>query len=375
MTGPVRDTAARVAMVRSGGSPVQVTPVPWETTCSYLDRLARRHHLNRTDLLRGLGISFITMPEETGPALGRTSPYTTWELYLNASAQQIIADFCGLPQEYLRANLAEWAQRPGRSVTGAARARLYKVRKPSVTGCPKCALVRTGAPHPVQQYLPQTALVCLQHQVQMLGPHTLHGKPFPVEHADLSQAPEVLVAHRDHLRLIRRWGADGHRVVSVAMKVTESWRRAELPAERIWPARARRIGRGYSAQLWLALAREAVTYPEAIALARILLDHTFHDLRRRPRSWGQPLPIYAIVAGQLERPWLATPDLYPLHFSSQVQRLPHRHRSRDTSWWPYRWNPSDYGPIELTQLGYQPPGSPAPRRSAPRPTSRGTSRR
>lgn len=367
MPGSTPD-AARQTREQCAQSPIQVTPVRWESTRSYIARLAQRHHLSDRDFLSGLGIALPVVSDRTAAFMKRDRPYDTWELYFSASAQRIIADFCGLPPTYLQQSLLEWAQRPAEVAAKTPSARLMLSGRPSVSGCPKCAAARTGALHPVRQYLPCTSLVCRRHKIHMLSPHTLRGSPL-AGHANLDRAPEVLDAHRDHLRLARHWGVNAHRVVHLAMKLTEAWRRAEFPEERIWPARALRIGHGRRAKMWLVLAREAVTYPESIALARVLLDHTFHDARRRPRAGTGPPNIHERVADRLQRPWLVEPNLYPPDFEDQVRQNPPLHEGACTSplGWTYRWSPTDRPVIELLELGYRLPGTTIRARSYPSP--------
>ncbi|MHB9864588.1 hypothetical protein [Streptomyces sp. YIM S03343] len=95
----------------------------------------------------------------------------------------------------------------------------------------------------------------------MLGHHTLSGDPFPAEHADLTRAPEILAAHRAHIRLRSRWKEAADHSLTHAMTLTERWRRTAPADERIWPARTRRISTTRT-RLWYALARQAITYPE-----------------------------------------------------------------------------------------------------------------
>jgi hypothetical protein len=329
-----------------------------ETTWSFLTRLALRHRMSRWELLMALGIKLIPADQPYGPSIDDRQPYRTWDLRLNKVGRQIIAGFVGIAPAHLEralpACVTSGAQRES-TTTGTAL--MYLVGMPSVVGCPKCAMARTGSDHPVHQYLQLSQLLCPRHNVWMLGPHTLNGTRFPIEHADLRKAPEVVQAHDERLRILRRWGGVGHRVVSRASELTEQWRRARLPDEKIWLARSRRIG-GTRATLWLALAREAVTYPETVAVARLMLDRNWHSSRRR--ADGSHV-LYDAVAQKLNRPWLADPALYPKAFLDHVPYV--RRDPNERSAWPYR-SSNEPNAIELTRLGYQPP---LPRKRAPRP--------
>ncbi|MFG2873964.1 TniQ family protein [Streptomyces sp. NPDC048337] len=328
---------------------LRLAPIQWETTVSYLQRLARRHHMDTAELLRGIGIPGpLLHPECTKPH----GPYRSIELYLNAPSRQLIADFAGIPDEHLAHALPAWNRYRDKPDPQSARARLRLSSAYAVTGCPRCTLARTGQTHPIPQYLPDTHLICQRHHLWMLGRHTLTGTRLPVEHADLTRTPEILAAHRIHIRLLRRWGPAADHALTQAMNLTEAWRRNAPADERIWPARARRIGNNKRPRLWYALAREAITYPETIALAQFFTHHprTLHALERP----GRTHPLHTAIATLLGRPWLENPALYPDHFGNRITYTADRHpypRSR----WPYRHNPYNPGPTELTKLGYQPP--------------------
>jgi hypothetical protein len=141
--------------------------------------------------------------------------------------------------------------------------------------------------------------------------------------------------------------------------MTESWRRKWRKEERIWPARARRIGHEKRPRLWYALAREAITYPETMLLARILNDPRWGWRR------GSLHTPYAEIARQLQRPWLEDPAHYPHNFSQWIRAVPRRLSSpgRHTTVGGYRWAPHDNETIELTRLGYIP--STPPRKKNP----------
>ncbi|MEU6868258.1 TniQ family protein [Streptomyces sp. NPDC046876] len=260
----------------------RLAPVQGETTVSYLQRLARRHHLDTAELLHGLGIHQpILHPECTKPY----GPYTSIELYLNAPSRSLISAFAGIPDEHLAHALPEWNRYRDKPDPQSPRARLRLASAYAVTGCPRCTLARTGQPHPVPQYLPDTHLICRRHRTWMLGRHTLTGTRLPVEHADLTQTPEILAAHRTHIRFLRCWGAAADHALTLAMNLTETWRRAAPAEERIWPARARRIGNNKRARLWYALAREARRYTGQMVFSG---SFTFGaGLRRLRRGLGR----------------------------------------------------------------------------------------
>ncbi|MEU6071994.1 TniQ family protein [Streptomyces sp. NPDC047082] len=200
-------------------SPLRVAPMQWETTASYIQRLAQRHHLTTTELLHALGIPTPhTHPECTRPR----SPSTTIELYLNPASRHLITQFTGIENTRLTHALPQWGKHRDKSPTAPPKARLRLAPVHAITGCPHCTLTRTGHAHPVQQYLSSTALICRRHRIWMLGTHTLNGKPFPTEHADLTRTPEILAAHQDHTRLLRRWGQAADHGLTYAMALTDT---------------------------------------------------------------------------------------------------------------------------------------------------------
>jgi hypothetical protein len=326
----------------------------WETTTSYIRRLALRHQLTTAHLLSALGIPRPLIHDECSRPY---TPYTaTLELYLNAAGRRLIAAFADIPEDHLGLALPEWNEYRDRSHTAPARATLRLAGRPAVTGCPNCTVARTGFGGAIKKYLPDIALICRRHQTWMLRPHTLAGVPFPIEQADLRRTPEILTAHQAHLRLLRRWGAEGNRAFNEAADLTERWRRNPPPDETIWPARARGISHNKRVRLWYTLARDAITYPETIAIAKLMINP-----RRPHRRLGQGKLLYAAIAAQLKRPWLADPSHYPPDFHQRTY-LPPRHAIERGPWWPYRYSTystwrDEKETVELTKLGYKPPAS------------------
>ncbi|WP_330335826.1 TniQ family protein [Streptomyces sp. NBC_00557] len=323
----------------------RVAPLQWETTASYIQRLARRHHLTTAELLNGLGIPRPHLKKErTQPH----APHTGIELYLNAPSRRLIASFTGVPEEHLSYALPQWDQYRDKPNPASARARLQPAPVNAVTGCPGCTLARTGHRHPVRQYLPDSRLICRRHHTWMLGRHTLAGTQLPIEHADLGHTPEILAAHRTHIRFLRRWGTAADHALAQATSLTEAWRRTAPAQERIWPARARRIASNKRTRLWYALARAAITYPETITLAQYIAHHP-RTLLALERPQSAP-PVHNAIAALLGRPWLQDPALYPHRLNHRINYAPSPHPGAHP-----RWTYRQPGPTELTHLGYHPP--------------------
>ncbi|MEU8976967.1 hypothetical protein AB0D11_49060, partial [Streptomyces monashensis] len=240
-----------------------------------------------------------------------------------------------------------------RDTIASPRAQLRPATVNAVTGCPGCTLTRTAHRHPVPQYLPDSRLICHRHHTWILGRHTLAGTQLPVEHAGLGNTPEILTTHHSHIRFLRRWGAAADHALAQSMSLTETWRRTAPAQERIWPARARRIGNNKRTRLWYALARAAITYPETITLAQFIAHHPRTLLAlERPES---ARPVHTAIAALLHRPWLEDAAFYPNRLNHRINYAPSPHPGAHP-----RWTYRHPGPTELTHLGYHPPKRPGP---------------
>ncbi|MEV1025010.1 TniQ family protein [Streptomyces sp. NPDC050264] len=341
----------------------RVRPLAFETNASFIGRLAGAHHLTVQELLGSLRI----YRPKLYPREDRLGPHSVTELYLNAAARERISQYTGIPGEHLARALPCWKDHEGsrgrRPTAGARPGGAWRPSDlPAVIGCPHCTIARTGTTQPVWRYLPHDRLVCGRHRTWALGPHTLQGVPVTHTHVLLHGALEIVQARYAHQRLVRRWGPDADDVIAQAARITEHWRRHAPPTERLWSERAERLAPRdtHDPLLWSVLAREAITYPETIALAR-LFEHrpTARYLRTRP---GQSHPLHAVIAELLEQPWLKDPAHYPEDLSRFIGPAPRdRHSQRAYRHHTARMS-STPCTAELTELGYQP--RPMVRRSA-----------
>jgi hypothetical protein len=118
-------------------------------------------------------------------------------------------------------------------------------------------------------------------------------------------------AHKRHRKLLRR-GAAAVGAFEVAQAVTASWWQRSWSREQLWPARLRALWESRMEwETWQVVAREAVTYPETVALAGLLADGGFRRRVVAEARGGVPfrladLPSLPVaVARCLQRPWLA----------------------------------------------------------------------
>ncbi|MEU6971965.1 hypothetical protein AB0A71_30375 [Kitasatospora aureofaciens] len=98
---------------------------------------------------------------------------------------------------------------------------------------------------------------------------------------DVRALPECVRAHRRRERLERRWGPTGGFLLADAFAITGWWWR-HAPAAWPWRERARRAGLPLlsTGTAWLLI------YPEAVALARLLLRHELDRGAGPAQRWG-----------------------------------------------------------------------------------------
>ncbi|WP_126644121.1 hypothetical protein [Embleya hyalina] len=100
------------------------------------------------------------------------------------------------------------------------------------------------------------------------------------EHLDLREVPEVVQARRRWAGVVRRAtraGVDPSEVFGVAWAVVCRWWESALSWERevIWPRRLHAVAGGDAGgdfAWWRVVGRDAVVFPEAVAVADALLD-------------------------------------------------------------------------------------------------------
>ncbi|MFI5635378.1 Helicase associated domain protein [Streptomyces sp. NPDC051664] len=251
---------------------MRVAPLQGETTLSYLDRLADRYRLGVRDLIPAL-------LQVTGALF--KGYRTDGEVYLKTEARARISVFCRVPEEALGRALPAWSAQEPVSPDGAGAAgrfRFGSVVPAAGEGCRLCMAARTGRTKPARLYLKPHTRICPRHRRWMLGTHWVDGAPAGTEQIDLTGLPEMLTAHRQHLKLLRH-APKATEAFEIAHAVVVSWWAQRWPEEKRWPDRAgQTVPQGADPQWWRLLVRDAVTYPETVALASVLVDERF---RRR----------------------------------------------------------------------------------------------
>lgn len=184
-------------------------------------------------------------------------------------------------------------------------------------GCRLCTARRTGQPHRAVRYAERWERACGRHSRWLLDADADADQP--LESLDPRRVPEVVGAQRRWggvSRRARRAGVEPAEVFGLAWAVVCRWWEHSLhwEQERIWPRRLEQVaGRGARGDVdrWRAIARDAVVFPEIVALADVLLDPAAEEL-----AWtdsgraGLPRPLPGEnqfgrhLGEQVGRPWL-----------------------------------------------------------------------
>lgn len=129
--------------------------------------------------------------------------------------------------------------------------------------CRRC-MARRGIHQPVEIHTATHQYVCSCHRRWLAPVHALGTQEY-----SLGGLPEVIAAHRRHLRLIRRHRRCGERLFDDARHILFRW-----TERRDWPEhRESRLGRLGEDGYWLFEHHPLITlinYPETVALAELL---------------------------------------------------------------------------------------------------------
>lgn len=287
----------------AGGAAGRVAPLRGELTLSFLNRLAARYHLGLRDLLAA-----ITETDGRQNVAGMLHPDS--EIHLNAQARARVSALCRVPQHVLEQALPAWTREEPSGKYGSGPAGRLMRGEEAVAAwgpaCPACTAARTGRDVPARRYLAPEQRVCARHRYWLMFLPGTSGLPVP-----LGRRPEVIQAQRRHVRLLRRSPA-GAQALEVARAITGSWWGQPWPVEeRLWPARLEAT-RPDDADVswWKVAARDLITYPETVALARLLASRPLQQRAvaesggHLPYRLGELPALLTEVAHELQRPWL-----------------------------------------------------------------------
>ncbi|MCL7494813.1 TniQ family protein [Streptomyces sp. MCA2] len=245
---------------------LRVRPLPGEATASYTQRLADTYRLTLPQLL-----------DSTGITLHRHGTLPAAELHLNHSAAQHLAVLARTPLPHLTRALPHLALLGDAHGTGAAaRWKRLETEQQPVRACTLCTRHRshdatdTAWGHPAPH-----RLMCPRHQQAAPDPRltsTVHTQG----------VPELAAAHHIHQRLLRHPRAAT--AWTTARAITTRWYDHQQHLTHRWHTRLTRLINdsphlaATSSASPALLARDLVTYPETVGLAR-----TLAALPNRPR--------------------------------------------------------------------------------------------
>ncbi|MDH6545908.1 DNA-binding protein [Streptomyces sp. SAI-041] len=302
VAGTIRlDSPGRIGVLR-------VAPLSGESLWSLICRVAARYGLDE-ECLRSAWQWRNYPPRHENSGVRADA-----EVVLNAAGRAVVAGMCGVGQEVLARAVPAWGKRDGRLPAGPAAAWRIAgaVAGPVAFGCRLCTARRTGMWVRVVRYAPRSSRVCARHGRWLLDADADQ----PLEHLDLCGLPEVVAAQRSWAGVARRAvraAVEPERVFALARAVVCWWWEQSLAWEQesIWPGRLHHlIGGNVGAELdwWRIVGRDAVVFPEVVAVADALLDPATAELVWRSSSAGQPpLPdamVWRRLGERVGRPWL-----------------------------------------------------------------------
>lgn len=225
------------------------------------------------------------------------------EVLLNAAGRQLLAGLCGVEEDVLARALPPWGQEDAKlsagknGVPAAAWRTGGAVAGPVAFGCRLCAARRTGTAVRVVRYAPRWERVCVRHGHWLLDADADQ----PLEHLDVRGVPEVVAAQRRWAGVARRAaraGVEPERVFALAYAVVARWWEQALHWEReaVWPRRLHQVAGGNAGtelERWRIVGRDAVFFPEVVAVADALLDPAMAELAWADSGAGQPRPLRA----------------------------------------------------------------------------------
>lgn len=241
------------------------------------------------------------------------------EVLLNAAGRQLLAGICGVEEDVLARALPSWAVEDAKLRAEAGEpVGLWRiggaVAGPVAFGCRLCTARRTGTALRVVRYAPRWERACVRHGRWLLDADANQ----PLEHLDLRGLPEVAAAQRRWGSVARRAvraGAEPERVFALARAVVARWWEQAYGWERetIWPRRLHQVAGGDAGgdlERWRIVGRDAVVFPEVVAVAEALLDPAMAELVWADSGAGRPraLPADGMfcrrLGERLGRAWL-----------------------------------------------------------------------
>ncbi|MFF3727468.1 DNA-binding protein [Streptomyces erythrochromogenes] len=293
---------------------LRTTPLRGETTSSLICRIASRYGLE-AKALRSCWRWRNHQPKHAGGAFRADA-----EVLLNSAGRQRLAGLCGVGEDVLARALPSWAWEDaklpfeGDAAPEAVWRTGSAVAGPVAFGCRLCTSRRTGAVVRAVRYLPRWGRVCVRHGRWLLDADADQ----PLEYLDVRHLPEVAAAQRRWAGVARRavrGGVGPERVFALAYAVVGRWWEQAYAWERetIWPRRLHQVAGGDAGgdlERWRIVGRDAVVFPEVVAVVEALLDPGMAELVWVDSGAGRPraLPADGMfcrrLGERLGRAWL-----------------------------------------------------------------------
>ncbi|MGW2514100.1 DNA-binding protein [Streptomyces scopuliridis] len=295
---------------------LRTAPLQGETTSSLICRIAGRYGLEAQALRSSWKWLNHQPKHESG------TPRADAEVLLNTAGRQLLTQLCGVEEDVLSRVLPSWAREDAKlpaekdGVLAAAWRIGGAVAGPVAFGCRLCTAGRTGTVVRVVRYAPRWDRVCVRHGRWLLDADADQ----PYEYLAVRHLPEVTAARRQWAGVARRAvraGARPERVFALAYAVVARWWEQALQWERetLWPRRLHQVAGGNAGgdlERWRIVGRDAVVFPEVVAVADTLLDPGMAELVWRDSGAGRPraLPADGMfcrrLGERLGRGWLGT---------------------------------------------------------------------
>lgn len=300
-------------MIRNPGL-LRTAPLLGETTSSLICRIASRYGME-VKVLRACWKWRNDPPGHEGGGARADA-----EVLINAAGRQLLAGLCGVEEDVLARALPSWAEEDAKlpveesGVPTAAWRISGAVAGPVAFGCRLCTARRTGTVVRVVRYAPLWSRVCVRHGRWLLDADADQ----PHEYLDVRHLPEMAAAQRRWAGVARRAvraGAEPERVLALAYAVVARWWDQALHWERevVWPRRLHQVAGGDAGgdlEWWRIVGRDAVVFPEVVAVADALLDPGMGELVWVDSGAGQPRALAADglfcrrLGERVGRPWL-----------------------------------------------------------------------
>ncbi|KIF72810.1 DNA-binding protein [Streptomyces sp. 150FB] len=276
---------------------LRTAPLHGETTLSLICRIASRYGLE-SKALRSCWHWRNHQPKHEGGACRADA-----EVLLNVAGRQLLSGLCGVEEGVLARALPSWGQEDAKlpaeesGVPAAAWRIGGGVAGPVAFGCRLCTARRTGTVVGVVRYAPLWSRVCVRHGRWLLDADADQ----PHEYLDVRHLPEMAAAQRRWSGVARRAvraGAEPERVFALAHAVVARWWDQALRWERetIWPRRLHQVAGGDAGsefEWWRVVGRDAVVFPEVVAVADALLDPGMAELVWVDSGAGRPRALPA----------------------------------------------------------------------------------